>query len=126
MLKSFIVHNGKIGILTIKTYIRSSIRSNHVFFYAIIYFPLFVYFFKDDFSPILKLRETKIKVNPIFLPSLHHLAKNERTLHETLRTLRSSEWPNFVLHSRNLGVVKKVLEVVSILVKAFIIIIYTF
>lgn len=70
-----------------------------------------VFLSDNDFSPILKLRETKIKVNPIFLPSLHHLAKNERTLHETLRTLRSSEWPNFVLHSRNLGVVKKVLEV---------------
>ena len=89
--------------------------------FLLLYKQFFLSFLKDDFSPILKLRETKMKVNPIFLPSLHHLAKSEHTLHETLRTLRSSEWPNFVLHSRNLGVVKKVLEVV----RNFIIIIIT-
>ncbi|XP_036360174.1 glutamate receptor ionotropic, kainate 2-like isoform X3 [Octopus sinensis] len=69
-----------------------------------------VFLSDDDFSPILKLRESNILVNPILLPSMHHLGSGHDPLYETLRTLRSSEWPNFVLHSSNLGIVRKVLK----------------
>ncbi|GAB1608273.1 glutamate receptor ionotropic, kainate 2-like [Argonauta hians] len=69
-----------------------------------------VFLSDDDFSPILKLRESNILANPILLPSMHHLNRSYGPIYETLRTLRSSEWGNFVLHSNNLDIVKIVLK----------------